>query len=198
MKQAHLCAAALAPLILACPAAAQRVQTGPEDGHQVGEIVVVGALTDVVVSRPELQSTQANDLQDIFRPTPSVAVGGSDGLTLNIGYAKAFRGKEIGDAFTLESRPGRISLAPGLQPEIVGNFEVGLAWTYEGWTASAVYFDMTIDDVILDQLGAGPAPQTSTYYENVGRYESDAWNFESAMPKAPGPWTPIITATTPC
>lgn len=110
-----------------------------------------------------------------------------DGLTLNIGYAEAFRGKEIGDAFTLENRPGRISLAPGLQPETVGNFEVGLAWAHRGWTASAVYYDMTIDDVILDQLGAGPTPQASTYYENVGRYESDG--IELRVGYARGPWT---------
>ena len=110
-----------------------------------------------------------------------------DGLTLNIGYAEAFRGKEIGDAFTLENRPGRISLAPGLKPETVGNFEVGLAWAHRGWTASAVYYDMTIDDVILDQLGAGPAPQASTYYENVGRYESDG--IELRVGYVRGPWT---------
>jgi hemoglobin/transferrin/lactoferrin receptor protein len=95
------------------------------------------------------------------------------GLTLNIGYAEAFRGKEIGDAFTLENRPGRRSLAPDLNAETVGNFEVGLAWVQDGWTASAVYYDMKIKDVILDQLGSGPAPQAATYYENVGDYQSD-------------------------
>lgn len=94
-------------------------------------------------------------------------------LTFNIGWAEAFRGKEIGDGFTIETRPGRLSLSPTLQPERVDNFETGLSWVRDGFTASAVYFDMTIDDVVLDQLGSGPAPQGSTYYENVGEFKTD-------------------------
>lgn len=90
-----------------------------------------------------------------------------DGLTFNAGYAEAFRGKEIGDGFTLEKRPGTLSLQPDLAPETVENVEVGLKWVRDGFTASAVYYDMAIDDVILDQL-AGPV-----FYENVGRFESD-------------------------
>lgn len=106
-------------------------------------------------------------------------------LTFNIGYAQAFRGKEIGDAFTLETRPGRISLAPDLQPEEVENFEIGLDWARDGWSASAVYYDMAIDDVILDQLGSGPAPQGSTYYENVGRFESDGIELKAGYASGP-------------
>lgn len=107
----------------------------------------------------------------------SINAGGSytltDALTLNLGYAEAFRGKEIGDAFTLEQRPGRQTLAPTLRPEKVDNAEIGLAYARDGVTASLVYYEMTIDDVILDQLGSGPAPQGGVYYENVGRFRSD-------------------------
>ncbi len=107
----------------------------------------------------------------------SLNAGGSytltDALTLNLGYAEAFRGKEIGDAFTLEQRPGRLTLSPTLRPEKVDNAEIGLAYARDGVTASAVYYQMTIDDVILDQLGSGPAPQGGVYYENVGRFRSD-------------------------
>lgn len=106
-------------------------------------------------------------------------------LAFNIGYAEAFRGKEIGDAFTIEQRPGRISLQPGLQPEEVENFEVGLAWARDGFSASAVYYDMAIDNVILDQLGSGPAPQNSTYYENVGRYESNGVELRAGYRSGP-------------
>ncbi|MEO9600397.1 TonB-dependent receptor [Parasphingorhabdus sp.] len=95
------------------------------------------------------------------------------GLTLNAGYAEAFRGKEIGDAFTLEHRPGRDILQPGLRPETVGNFEVGATFERDGFTASAAYFDMKINDVILDQLYRGPFPQDGVYYENVGDFTSD-------------------------
>lgn len=107
----------------------------------------------------------------------SLNAGGSylltEALTFNLGYAEAFRGKEIGDAFTLEQRPGRQTLSPGLRPEEVDNAEIGLAYARDGITASAVYYEMTIDDVILDQLGSGPAPQGGVYFENVGAFRSD-------------------------
>ncbi|WP_407351170.1 TonB-dependent receptor [Luteimonas sp. R10] len=107
----------------------------------------------------------------------SLNAGGSyrlaPGLTLNAGYAEAFRGKEIGDAFTLEQRPGRLTLSPTLRPEKVDNAEIGLSYARDGVSASAVYYRMTIDDVMLDQLYAGPPPQGAVYYENVGTFRSD-------------------------
>ncbi|MGF7156017.1 TonB-dependent receptor [Novosphingobium gossypii] len=96
-----------------------------------------------------------------------------NGFSLNASFAQAFRGKEIGDAFTLERRPGRISLAPDLRPETVDNSEVGATFQRGGLRLSAVYYDMRIDDVILDQIGNGPAPQAPNYYENVGRFKAD-------------------------
>lgn len=106
-------------------------------------------------------------------------------LAFNIGYAEAFRGKEIGDAFTLETRPGRISLAPDLRPEKVENFEMGLVWARDGFRASAVYYDMAIDDVILDQLGGGAPPEGATYYENIGGYESDGFELRAGYDAGP-------------
>jgi hemoglobin/transferrin/lactoferrin receptor protein len=89
------------------------------------------------------------------------------GLTFNAGYAEAFRGKEIGDGFTLEQNPGSTFIQPDLAPEQVGNFEIGAKYERGGFFASAVYFDMTIEDVIQDQLYGG------TYYENVGEFTSN-------------------------
>lgn len=96
------------------------------------------------------------------------------GLTLNAGYAEAFRGKEIGDAFTLEKRPGRLALSPTLRPEKVDNIEGGLKYELGGFSASAVYYEMTIRDVMLDQLGRNAAQpiQDAVYYENVGKFRS--------------------------
>ncbi|MGR4892908.1 TonB-dependent receptor domain-containing protein [Sphingopyxis sp. LARHCG72] len=97
------------------------------------------------------------------------------GLSLNAGYAEAFRGKEIGDAFTLEKNPAWLSMSPTLRPERVDNVEGGVKYDAGGFTASAVYYEMTIKDVILDQLGrdrvARPL-QDSVYYENVGTFKS--------------------------
>ena len=95
------------------------------------------------------------------------------GLSFNVGYGEAFRGKEIGDAFTLEHRPGREIFQANLRPERVGNFEAGAAYEAGGFTASAVYFNMKIEDVILDQLYRGPFPQDTVYFENVGNFRSD-------------------------
>ncbi|OHD09759.1 TonB-dependent receptor domain-containing protein [Sphingopyxis sp. RIFCSPHIGHO2_12_FULL_65_19] len=96
------------------------------------------------------------------------------GLSVNAGFAEAFRGKEIGDAFTLEKRPGRLSLSPTLRPERVDNIEGGVKYDLGGFTASAVYYEMTIDEVILDQLGRDAAQpiQDAVYYENVGKFKS--------------------------
>ncbi|MFC4255505.1 TonB-dependent receptor [Altererythrobacter xixiisoli] len=89
------------------------------------------------------------------------------GLSLNAGYAEAFRGQEIGDAFTLEQRPGTPSLAPGLQPEQAENIEGGVKYDRDGITASAVYYRTKIRDVVLDQLGG------ATLYENVGSFKAE-------------------------
>lgn len=107
------------------------------------------------------------------------------GLTVNAGYAEAFRGKEIGDAFTLEHRPGRDILQPGLNPETVENLEVGATFQRDGFTASAAYFDMKIDDVILDQLYSGPFPQDGVYYENVGDFTSEGYELRLGYQNGP-------------
>lgn len=93
-------------------------------------------------------------------------------LALSAGIAQAMRGKEVGDAFTLERRPGRITLAPDLDPERVTNAEIGGVWDDGRFSASASLYRMSIDDVIQDQLGGGPPPQDGVYYENIGSLES--------------------------
>jgi hemoglobin/transferrin/lactoferrin receptor protein len=99
-------------------------------------------------------------------------------LAFSVGHAQALRGKEVGDAFTLERRPGRITLAPGLDPERVDNTEAGLAYDDGRLRASASVFAMEISDVILDQIGGGPAPQDAVYYENVGAFESEGFELQ--------------------
>ncbi|WP_216361213.1 TonB-dependent receptor [Caulobacter mirabilis] len=111
----------------------------------------------------------------------------TDELQLSAGYAEAFRGKEIGDAFTLEIRPNRISLAPNLKPETVANYELGLSFKRGGFSASAVYYNMTIDDVIFDQSGSGPPPQASVYYENIGQFKAEGVELRAGY--RTGPWS---------
>lgn len=100
------------------------------------------------------------------------------GLVANIGYAEAFRGKEIGDAFTLEHNAAWGILQPGLRPEKVNNIEAGLVYDMDGFYASAAYYRMEINDVVLDQLyrdRTGTPPQNTTFYENVGKFRSEGF-----------------------
>lgn len=110
--------------------------------------------------------------------TSSDGVSGNVGLLvephpfvdLTAGVAQALRGKEVGDAFTLEHRPGAVSIDPDLEPERVTNAELGAAFDSGRWFASAALYQTTIDDVILDQLGSnGVEGQDAVFYENVGR-----------------------------
>lgn len=109
------------------------------------------------------------------------------GLSLNAGYAEAFRGKEIGDAFTLEKRPGRLSLSPTLRPERVENVEAGVRYHLDGISASAVYYRMNIRDVILDQLGrtVSQPQQDAVYYENVGDFKADGFELRAGYRTGP-------------
>ncbi|MDA8019777.1 MAG: TonB-dependent receptor [Thermoanaerobaculia bacterium] len=97
----------------------------------------------------------------------------SDHVSLSGGVAQALRGKEVGDGFTLEHRPGSPSIDPDIEAEQVTNSELGLVFDNGRWFASASFFQMVFDDVILDQIGRGPPPQDGSYYENVGELESD-------------------------
>ncbi|MEM8930208.1 MAG: TonB-dependent receptor [Acidobacteriota bacterium] len=97
----------------------------------------------------------------------------SEHVSLSAGVAQALRGKEVGDAFTLEHRPGSQILDPDLDAEQVTNNELGIVFDNGRWFASASVFRMDFDDVILDQIGGGPFPQDGNFYENVGELESD-------------------------
>lgn len=124
---------------------------------------------------------------DGFSGNAGVRLRLTDAVTLHASFAEAFRGKEIGDAFTLEKNPSRISLSPALRPERVDNYEGGLSFAQGSWHGSAVYYDMRINDVILDQLGGGPAPQDGVFYENVGRFKADGIELRGGF--ATGPWS---------
>jgi len=96
----------------------------------------------------------------------------TDELKLTAGYAEAMRGKEVGDAFTLEHQAGKQALQPGLNPEKVKNTEIGLEYDNGYLLASASIYHSKIDDVIQDQLGRG------VYHENVGELETEGFELK--------------------
>lgn len=120
------------------------------------------------------QKTYHNDTSSAgWSPNIGVSYDLNDFLTVNAGYAEAIRGKEVGDAFTLEIEPGTESLAPNLKAETVNNKEVSLEYTDNALLASVAVYQSRIDNVIQDQLGRG------TYYENIGEFESNGFELQA-------------------
>lgn len=62
---------------------AEQTETEPKN-KEIERITVVGATTNSEITPEELKNYQANDLEDIFRYTPSVTVGGSLGIAQKI------------------------------------------------------------------------------------------------------------------
>lgn len=94
----------------------------------------------------------------------------NDNWKLNIGYAEAMRGKEVGDSFTIEA--GYLTVDSELEAEEVDNTEIGVTYHDDHWNIVASYYQSDIENVILDQLGQG------TYYENVGTLETDGFELQ--------------------
>lgn len=106
-----------------------------------------------------------------FSPNVGVSYSFTDELKFIAGHAKAMRGKEIGDSFTLDSA----DIEPGLKPEKVDNTEVGLEFNGDMIAVSATVYQSTINDVIFDQIGQG------TYHENIGKLKSNGFELISGV-----------------
>lgn len=107
---------------------------------------------------------------DGFSPNIGMEYTINENWKLNLGYAEAMRGKEIGDAFTIEA--GYVTVDPDLKAEEVDNKEIGLTYNDEHWNVVASVYQSSIDNVILDQLGKG------TFYENVGTLETEGFELK--------------------
>lgn len=129
----------------------------------------------------ELEQVSYGDSTDSDGVSPNIGFSYllAPSWTLTAGYAEALRGKEVGDAFTLERRPGRITLQPSLEPETVSNTEVGLEYSTGNLILTASVYQAEINDVIFDQLGGGAAPQDAVYYENIGTLETDGFELRA-------------------
>ncbi|MFD1217482.1 MULTISPECIES: TonB-dependent receptor domain-containing protein [Microbulbifer] len=90
----------------------------------------------------------------------------NDAWTLTAGHAQAVRGKEIGDAFTIDVA----TIAPQLQAESVANNELALEYSADSLAVKAAVYQSTIDDVIYDEDG----------FENIGELASDGFELSAA------------------
>jgi hemoglobin/transferrin/lactoferrin receptor protein len=124
------------------------------------------------------QVTYDNEISsDGFSPNVGVLYTVNDNWKLNVGYAQAMRGKEVGDSFTLEQwGAGWVSIDPNLEAEKVENTEVGLTYHNSNLQITATLYQSSIDNVILDQLGGSPA----YYFENVGTLDTDGFELKAS------------------
>lgn len=98
----------------------------------------------------------------------------TDAWVLGLGYAEAFRGKEIGDGFTFGDSPFGGSMVDDLDGESVSNIEASAEYTGQDLRVKFAVFESEIDDVIFDQnYGA-------VTYDNIGTVESDGFEIEVA------------------
>jgi hemoglobin/transferrin/lactoferrin receptor protein len=138
--------------------------------------------TDLLISfgvrfdQYDLEQETYNNSTDSDGVSPNIGVHYTinDNWQLTAGYAQAMRGKEVGDAFTLEQAADWVSIAPELNAEEVENTELGITYHDEHWQVTASIYQSEIDDVILDQLGRG------IYYENIGQLKTDGFEFKAA------------------
>ncbi|MEZ9237459.1 TonB-dependent receptor [Shewanella sp. 10N.286.52.A9] len=123
----------------------------------------------------DLEQTTYQNETDSDGVSPNIGLNYqfNDNWLLTVGYAEAMRGKEVGDAFTLEQAPDWVSIDPDLKAEEVDNTEIGLTYSDNHWQVTASVYQSNIDNVILDQIGRG------VFYENVGELEMQGFELKA-------------------
>jgi len=129
-----------------------------------------GARYDKYENEQKSRDGQVGNPSKFDESDVSLNVGLSYQLTqewvLGVGYAEAFRGKEIGDGFTFADAPIGGSMDEGLDGESVSNIEVSAEYTGQNLSFKVAAFQSDIDDVIYD------ITDSRVYYQNIGTLET--------------------------
>lgn len=97
----------------------------------------------------------------------------TDEWKFGLGYAEAFRGKEVGDGFTI-NKPNIVNpLADGLKGEAVANIEASVEYTGKNLNVKGAVFESQIEDTIFNQL-------YGALYDNAGDVETSGVELELA------------------
>lgn len=135
-------------LALTSQAHAQEAVEAPATAESDDVVVVVGALTDVDLDRKAIQAIQANDLSDLFRNVPSVAVGGSLGIAQKI-YVRGLEDSMLNVTIdgapqrgTLFHHVGRVSIEPELLKSVQVQAGAGEADSGFGAIGGAIRFQI--------------------------------------------------------
>lgn len=146
----------------------------PDNTDSIEKISVVGAASNLVITAEDLEQLQANDLADIFRTTPSVAVGGSVGVAQKIyirGLEDSYLNITVDGAqqtSTLFHHIGRVTLDPDLLKQIDVQAGAGEATSGPGAIGGSISFKTKdAQDLLSDTEKFGGRAKAS-YFSNNG------------------------------
>ncbi|WP_199528717.1 TonB-dependent receptor [Pseudoalteromonas sp. bablab_jr010] len=149
------------------------------DGEKkIEKITVVGATTNSAITPEELESYQANDLEDIFRHTPSVTVGGSLGIAQKIfvrGIEDSMLNVTVDGApqtSTLFHHIGRVAIEPELLRSVEVQAGAGEATAGSGAVGGAIRFKTKSADDLLSESEQFGGILKASYFSNEGHKES--------------------------
>ncbi|TLX45270.1 TonB-dependent receptor [Pseudoalteromonas phenolica] len=150
------------------------------DNKDIEKIVVVGATTNSEITPEQLDNYQANDLEDIFRATPSITVGGSLGIVQKVfvrGLEDSMMNITVDGApqtSTLFHHVGRVSIEPELLRSVEVQAGAGEATAGSGAVGGAIRFKTkTANDLLnADEQFGGLAK--GSIFSNDGNKQSVA------------------------
>ncbi|TMN73261.1 TonB-dependent receptor [Pseudoalteromonas sp. S1727] len=145
---------------------------------KIEKITVVGATTNSEITPLELENYQANDLEDIFRHTPSVTVGGSLGIAQKI-FVRGMEDSMVNvtvdgapQTSTLFHHIGRVAIEPELLQSVEVQAGAGEATSGTGAVGGAIRFKTkSADNLLSDNEQFGGIAKAS-YFSNDGHKES--------------------------
>ncbi|MFY8328238.1 TonB-dependent receptor [Pseudoalteromonas sp. ZZD1] len=146
--------------------------------NKLEKITVVGATTNSEITPLELENYQANDLEDIFRHTPSVTVGGSLGIAQKI-FVRGMEDSMVNvtvdgapQTSTLFHHIGRVAIEPELLQSVEVQAGAGEATSGTGAVGGAIRFKTkSADNLLSDNEQFGGIAKAS-YFSNDGHKES--------------------------
>lgn len=164
----------------------------PDDANTIDDvekISVVGSASNLVITTEDLEQFQANDLADIFRLSPSVAVGGSVGVAQKIyirGLEDAYLNVSVDGAqqtSTLFHHIGRVTLDPDLLKQIDVQAGAGEATSGPGAIGGSIRFKTkNAQDLLADDERFGGRLKANYFSNNGTRFSgslygklSDTW-----------------------
>lgn len=165
-------------VVALCFNANAAAQEESKQEKKIEKITVVGATTNSEITPLELENYQANDLEDIFRHTPSVTVGGSLGIAQKI-FVRGMEDSMVNvtvdgapQTSTLFHHIGRVAIEPELLQSVEVQAGAGEATSGTGAVGGAIRFKTKSADNLLrgnEQFG-GIAK--ASYFSNDGHKES--------------------------